>query len=71
MARKYHSVLERIEGKWTIQFGDYDKEVAKQELQDMHDSGAGACRLMKKDLRIITTAPDQASIEAAVAKLNK
>lgn len=73
MARKYHTLLicyphENIPGagNWQIHFGDYDKEVVKQELEDEHDSGT-----FKKNLKIITTGPKQADIDAAVAELNQ
>jgi hypothetical protein len=67
MARKYHSLLERIDGRWSIQFGDFDREVVRQELEDVHE---GVPFVKKKDLKIITTAENQAAIAAAVAKLN-
>lgn len=68
MARKYYSLIQRIDGRWYPQFGDYDREVVAQERQDMRD-GFEAPRA--KDLKIICTGPKQADIEAAVAKLNQ
>jgi hypothetical protein len=41
MARKYYSVLEKLPNStWAPQFGDYDREVAEQEMRDMKDSGS-------------------------------
>lgn len=50
---------------WGIHFGDYSREVVAQELEDGRDYYA------RRDMRIIRT-PDakQATIDAAVAKLN-
>ncbi len=64
MAKKYHSLLEKVDGRWTIQFGDYDKATVIEE-RDGYDPS-----VKKKDLKIITTGPKQAEIEDAVAKLN-
>lgn len=66
-ARKYYSLLQRVNGKWTIQFGDYDRQVVADVADDMWDQGIGTKRA---DLKIITTGPKQSDIEAAVAKLN-
>jgi hypothetical protein len=65
--RKYHSLLERINGKWCIQFGDYSKEVVNMELSDMLDSNSD---LHRRDLKIITTDDDSRSIADVVSGLN-
>lgn len=59
--RNYYSLLVKEDGRWTIQFGDYDRKVVQQEVADEY-SGVTT--------KIITTNPDQASIVAAVAALN-
>jgi len=62
MARKYHVLLVREDGNWSIDFGDYDKSVVKDELQDKRDHFIKA-----KDLHILTVDGDtQAAIDAAV-----
>jgi hypothetical protein len=61
-ARMYHSLLSLRDGKWVIDFGDYDEEVVKQEARDTKERG------IKQ--RIITTLPHQKFINDAVAKLN-
>lgn len=48
--RPYYSLLERIDGQWTVQFGDYSRAVVTQERRDMHESHPYP-RL--KDLRIV------------------
>lgn len=65
--KKYFSLLQRIDGRWTIQFGDYVKSVVNQEKIDMIDSDDS---LKSRDFTIITTSDDQASINAAVEALN-
>jgi hypothetical protein len=67
-ARKYYLLLQRIDGRWTVQFGDYDRAVVAQEGQDMRDDFEA---VRKKDLTIICTGPKQADIDAAVAALNQ
>ena len=46
----YHTLLEKIDGKWHPQFGDHDKENAIAERSHMRDNGINA-----SDLKIITT----------------
>lgn len=65
--KRYHSLLEKIEGHWCIAFGDYSRKVVNQERIDQIDDGM----TKRKNLKIIETNDDQASIEAAVAKLNQ
>lgn len=62
MARKYHVLMVREDGQWALDFGDYDKSVVKDELQDKRDHFIKA-----KDLHILTVDGDtQAEIDAAV-----
>ena len=72
MARKYHTIVQfNIEAKtWQPQFGDYDRQVVVDERDDMLCGYNCGVMLRKKDLKIITTGPDQADIDAAIAKLN-
>lgn len=64
--KSYHSLLVKENGKWSVQFGDYSKQVVIDEQQDMKES-YGKAYVSK----IITTNPDQASIDEAVQSLNK
>jgi hypothetical protein len=66
MARKYYTLVTReaVADKWAPQFGDYDRECVEQEVQDSYLTYA------RQHRRIICTAPGQADIDAAVAKLN-
>lgn len=60
--RMYHTLLSLRDGRWVIEFGDYDKEVVKQEGRDTKERGVKQ--------KIITTGEGQAYIDNAVAKLN-
>jgi hypothetical protein len=70
--RKYYTLLEklpsgRFRGVWTIQFGDYDRSVVVQEMNDMRENG-GFVKGTK--FKIIATGHTQAEIDAVVAELN-
>ncbi len=65
-SREYDTLLVRFNGKWTIQFGSYDPQDVKDELQEHLDCG----EWKRKDLKIITTGDKQTAINEAVAKLN-
>lgn len=58
---KYHTLLTMENGRWYIQFGDYDKDVVKQEKEDDY-SGFKT--------KIITTGDSQEAIDKKVAELN-
>lgn len=65
MARLYHNLFLYMDGYWSLQFGDYDRKTVQDELDDYRDKG-----FYKKALRIVTTNDDQASINAAIDKIN-
>lgn len=66
MARTYHWLLSRdFDGDWTIEFGDYDKSVVRDERDDYRDHG-----FKLKDLRIHEGPPNDKYIQGFVAKLN-
>lgn len=66
--RKYYSVIEKQpDGKWAPQFGDYDREVAEQEMRDMKDSGSF---VKGTKLKVITTQGTQEAIMAKCEELN-
>lgn len=64
-ATKYYSLLVRLDGRWSIHFGDYDRQVVAEEQADVLDSSGD-----KAITKIITTGPDQASIDKRVADMN-
>jgi len=65
--KPYFTLLEKNDdGLWTIEFGAYDKEDCKSELDDRVDHD-----VRRRNLKIITTGAKQAEINAAVAKLNR
>jgi hypothetical protein len=68
MSHRYHTLLRREDGIWAIEFGDYSRAVVQDELED---TVGGYQDVRRKDLKIITTYDDQASINAAVADLNR
>jgi len=65
MARRYHTLLTRTDGRWGIEFGDWDREVVVEEMLDSY-----AADFKAKDRKIIATSGKQADINAAVAALN-
>lgn len=64
MGRIYNSLLIRVDGVWTIQFGDYSKSVVEQERRDSYSD------IPRKDWKIISTGDSQYEIEHALAQLN-
>jgi hypothetical protein len=64
--KTYYTLLQREDGKWAPQFGDYDRETVESERDDYRDHDIKA-----KDLKIVTTQGHSwASIQVVVAKLN-
>ena len=71
MARTYYTACIRDrDGVWAPQFGDYDRAVVVEEMEDWHDA-TGLHGSKRRDMKIITTGPKQADINAAVDALNK
>lgn len=62
--KKYYTIAIRESGQWGAQFGDCDKDVVIQEIEDSFSD------YPKADRKIICTADSQDAIEAAIAKLN-
>jgi hypothetical protein len=69
MARKYFTLLQLIDGVWSIQFGDFDRECVDAERRDML-TGTGMCPPKARELKIITSGSRQHEIVAKVAELN-
>ena len=69
MARKYHSLLIREHGRWSVQFGAWSKQdVIEERDESFRNSSTDPVKL--KDCKIITTNGTQAAIDAKVAELN-
>jgi hypothetical protein len=69
MAKKYYTlaIKPNFEGAiWGPQFGDYDREVVAQELEDTKDQW-----LKGSKFKIIKTGDKQADIDAKIAELNQ
>ena len=66
-ANTYYVMVMRSEsdGFWYPQFGDFDKEVVKDEIENEKDSGC-----LSKGIKMISCAPHQKNIDAAVKELN-
>lgn len=67
MPRMYYTLLtrERGERRWSIEFGDWSKAAVLDEVREL-----GATKGGPLTFKIIKTAGDQASIEAAWAEEN-
>jgi hypothetical protein len=65
MAKRTYYTLAVFDGYWSPEFGDYDRDTVQGELEEYRERG-----VFKKHLRILKTEDTQASIDAAVAKLN-
>lgn len=57
----YYTLLVMVDGRWCIEFGDYDKKVVEQEKFDSFS---------EDKTMIIKTSPNQHAINAKVAELN-
>lgn len=64
-SRKYFTLVTRKDGVWSPQFGDYDRETVVQEIQDSYSE------FRNVDRKVISTADDQAAINAAVANMQE
>lgn len=60
---KYYSVLTLANGAWSVQFGDYDREVAEDEQQEYKDKG--------EKTKLICTGDTQAEIDHYVKEVNE
>lgn len=66
MSRRYFTLAVYENGRWGPQFGDYDRETVKYELEDYVDQGH-----RRKHLRIIETGNKQVDVNAGIEALNK
>ena len=62
MSKRYHTLIAKRDNVWTIEFGDYQRDVVKQEQEDTKERGV--------QMRIITSGDTQAEIIAAVDRQN-
>lgn len=60
-AKPYYTLVVKRAGVWSAQFGDYDREVVRDEEHDCYDTEV---------TKIIKTADSQAAIDAKIAELN-
>jgi len=68
----YYTLVVRIDGKWSPQFGDYDLEVVEDEKMEWDDVAYDVSffGVNPPDVKIITTSECQTHIDAEVMKLN-
>jgi len=63
----YYTLLVKICNKWTIQFGDFNQWVVREEKKDWkYYYGT-----LNKDMRIITTTENQEGINKVVNQFNR
>jgi hypothetical protein len=62
--RPYFTLAIREDGRWSPQFGDYERAVVTQEARDAY------AHHHPRDRKIIATLPDCDSIDAGIAALN-
>ena len=67
MTRTYYTLIERVDGVWYPQFGDYRLSVVRHELVDIRNADGAIGR----QFRIVTSGDDQASIDNAIANMNE
>jgi len=64
-------IVKEPDAKWSPQFGDYDRAVVDEEMHDYKEHVGDGCQWPTgTKFSIIGTAPDQASINACIEKLN-
>lgn len=66
MSKKYYTLATREGTTWGPQFGDYDRAVVREELDDMVYNGS----VKRMDATILCTGPRQDDINNAIAELN-
>lgn len=59
--KKYFTIAFFEDGRWNADFGDYDKEVVKQEIEDSYSD---------YKTKIITTTKGHTELMAKINKLN-
>ena len=64
--RKYYILAVREDGRWGVQFGDYDRKVVVDEQLEYWDKG-----YRRRDTMIVETMDGQHAIDVAIALLNK
>lgn len=64
MATYYSVITKEADGKWYAQFGSYEREEAKQELEDMRESDPTIIG------RVIGTGASQTGIDYALSVIN-
>jgi len=62
----YYTLLVKICNKWTIQFGDFNQWVVREEKKDWRRDGT-----RYRDMQIIATGDTQQEIDKAVKQLNR
>lgn len=68
MSNKYYTLLERDEyGLWWPQWGSYDQEEVRDEMDCRLDEGHGP----RTAFNIICTSPNQSDIDAKVYEINR
>jgi len=68
MTNYYTLMVYEVEhNKWFNHFGDYDKDVVKDEMDDLANGYEG---LLKKNMKIVKSSDDQNEIDLMLKKAN-
>ncbi|RPJ08135.1 MAG: hypothetical protein EHM36_05860 [Deltaproteobacteria bacterium] len=70
MAKRYYTLVQKVDGKWTPQFGDYSREAVYEERQNLLDGWYYGERGMAKKLKVIATGDEQEMINIAIQAMN-
>ena len=69
--KPYYTLLIQYYGVWTIQFGDYERNVVEQEYRDSYGRESSHYPpIPRKRMKIIRTKPVVRDIDAAVDQPN-
>lgn len=63
--KKYYTLAVRENGKWSPEFGSYDKSDVISELQDYRDKGTKA-----SNLQVVISGDKREDVEKRIAELN-
>jgi hypothetical protein len=69
--RRYYTLAIRAEGRWTPQFGAYQRATVEQEARDAYTHDPDGRRIKASDRKIVASEPDNDAINRAIDALNR
>jgi len=69
--KPYYTLAIREQGRWSPQFGDYKRAIVEQEERDNYTRDADGEPILKRDRKIVRSAPDCDAIDEAIRQLNR